>query len=263
MPLWEVILLAVIQGITEFLPVSSSGHLVVADALCEEWTGTKLPNLLEVSIVLHMGTLAAVIAFYRREIAEMLTTDRRVIPALIVATIPAGAVGVFIKKVLGGAGLENVLLAGFMFPVTAAGLLWVTRRAGGDLDYQRLRLKGACFIGLLQAVAILPGISRSGATLVGGLSQGLRRESAAAFAFLMSIPVTAGAGLLEALDIWEAGGTTTPFSSLAVGFFVSLVVGWGALAMLISWVRAGRLHLFAYYLMPLGVAVCAWQLLAK
>jgi len=163
MPLWEIILLGVIQGLTEFLPVSSSGHLVVANALLEALGSEPVEDLIEVSIVLHLGTLVAVLAFYRREIVRLLGIDRRAIPLLVVGTIPAVIFGLLIKKGpfegLEKLILENPLVAGLMFPVTAAALLWVSRREPGDTDYPQLTWQRSLVIGLMQAVAILPGIS--------------------------------------------------------------------------------------------------------
>jgi undecaprenyl-diphosphatase len=265
MSLLEIILLAIVQGLTEFLPVSSSGHLVVANALFEALGSDPVKDLVEVEIVLHLGTLASVLVYYRREIARLFTSDRRVIPLLIVGTIPAAVLGIFIKEGLPDATtdiiLQSPLVAGICFPLTAALLWWTTRCSEGKTEYADLTWSAAIKIGLLQALALLPGISRSGATIVAGLGVGLRRESAVTFAFLLAIPAIAGGGMLEFLDALEAGGTGTPLGTLAAGFAISFVVGLGALALLIRWVRQGRLAMFAYYLAPLGAAVIAWQLL--
>jgi len=263
MSLWEIILLAIVQGLTEFLPVSSSGHLLVANSLLEAMGRPPVQDLLEVSIVLHLGTLAAVLVFYRQEILQLFSSDRRVVPLLILGTIPAAILGVFLKKVMAEEQssqiLENVLLAGFMFPVTALLLVWAERRTAGDQHYTQLGWGKVLLIGLFQAVALLPGISRSGATIAAGLSVGLRREAAATFAFLLAIPAIAGAGLLESIDVLKSGSTGTPIGLLAVGFFVSMIVGLGSLSLLIRWVRRGRLTMFAYYLVPLGIAVILWR----
>jgi len=263
MSLWEIILLAIVQGLTEFLPVSSSGHLLVANRLLEAMGRPPVQDLLEVSIVLHLGTLAAVLVFYRREIVRLFSSDRRLIPLLILGTIPAALLGVLLKKVMAEEQsaqiLENVLLAGFMFPVTALLLVWAERRTPGELHYNQLGWGKVLVIGLFQAVALLPGISRSGSTIAAGLSVGLRREASATFAFLLAIPAIAGAGLLESIDMLKSGSTGTPAGLLAVGFFVSMVVGLGSLALLIRWVRRGRLTMFAYYLVPLGIAVVLWR----
>lgn len=261
MALWEIILLGIIQGLTEFLPVSSSGHLVVANALLEALGSKPVEDLVEVSIVLHLGTLAAVLVYYRREIWRLFGTDRRVIPLLILGTIPAAAVGIPLKKMLpDDLILENPLVAGLMFPITALALLWVSRREPEETDYPQLTWRNSLAIGLLQAVAILPGISRSGFTIAAGLGVGLNRQAASTYAFLLAIPAIAGAGLLEGIDAMQEGTTGTAPLHLVVGFLVSFAVGWLALKLLIYWVRRGQLAFFAWYLIPLGIAVVVWQL---
>lgn len=260
----EIIILAIVQGITEFLPVSSSGHLVVANALLESLGHPPTEDLVEVNIVLHLGTLLAVLVVYRREIARMLTSDRKVAAFVVAGTIPAAIVGVFLKKVLddqvSSQILDNVLLAGCMFPITALVLLLAMRRQEGSIDYPQLTLGKVMAIGVAQALAILPGISRSGSTIAAGIACGLHREAAATFAFLLAIPAIAGAGALEALDVLEQGSTGTAPIVLALGFLISFLVGWGSLVLLIRFVRQGRLSVFAWYLVPLGVVVVAWQL---
>ncbi len=264
MSFFEIIILAIVQGFTEFLPVSSSGHLVVANALLESMGRPPSPDVLEVNIALHLGTLLSVLVFYRREIVRLLTSDRRVALLIVLGSIPAFLVGVLFKKVLPdtttAAVLENPLVAGLMFPVTALILIAASRVSRGERNYTQLSPWGALLIGLAQAFAILPGVSRSGSTIAAGLGVGLRRDAAATFAFLLAIPVIAGAGVFEGLDIYEAGGTSTAWPLLLLGIAVSFAVGLAALALLIRFVRAGRLAVFAWYLIPLGVAVVAWQL---
>lgn len=266
MTLLQILLLGIVQGLTEFLPVSSSGHLVVVNALLQTWGSEPVEDLVEVNIVLHLGTLAAVAIYYRREIWRLLGKDRRVIPLLVVGTIPAAVIGVTIKKLLPdsveAAILENPLLAGLMFPVTAAALVWAMRRPAGPHSYTELSMGHAFVVGLAQAAALLPGISRSGATIAAGLGVGQSRRSSATFAFLLALPAIAGAGVLEALEMWEAGGAQTAPGILAVGFAVSMAVGLGALMLLIRWVERGKLAWFAYYLVPLGIATVLWQLAA-
>lgn len=262
----EILLLAIVQGLTEFLPVSSSGHLVVTNALPEAFGKEPTQDLIEVSIALHLGTLASVLVYYRQEIARLLGSDRRVLLLLIVGTIPAAIVGVGIKKGLSGSMsdvvLNNVLLSGFMFFVTAAILVWAARRPVGDLAYPRLSWKQVLAIGAAQAFAILPGVSRSGSTIAAGLGVGLDREQASTFAFLLAIPAILGAGFLETLEILgKEGSTDTSLGLLAIGFAISFVVGLAALSLLIRWVKRGRLAMFAWYLVPLGVAVVAWRLI--
>ncbi|MBN1591278.1 MAG: undecaprenyl-diphosphate phosphatase [Pirellulales bacterium] len=254
----EILFLAVVQGITEFLPISSSGHLVVLAALFEEW-GIHMDEKLTVNIVLHLGTLAAILVFYWRRIWALLGADRRVIGLLIVATIPAVVVGVPLKK-YGTEFLENPLLAGCMFLVTGALLLWVRRCKPGETECRELSYSRALIVGLFQAFAILPGVSRSGSTIVAGLGTGLRRDEAATFSFLLAIPVIGGAGLLEVKDLVEQSGNGTPVLALIVGGLVSFVVGLVALAWLVRWIQKGQLHYFAWWVLALGPVVIAWQL---
>lgn len=275
MGLVEVIILAIVQGLTEFLPVSSSGHLVVANALLESLGYPPTQDLLEVEIILHLGTLLAIFVFFWREIWQLLVRDWRLIPLLAVATIPAVVIGLPLKE-FHTDWLESPLLAGFMFPVTAALLIWGSRQPVSNTSYRDLSYAGAVKIGLLQSLALLPGISRSGSTIAGGLLSGLDRRGAATFAFLLAIPAIGGAGLLEVLKLIKhsraastgdasasiAAATTAPLT-LAVGALVSMVVGLFALWWLLKWVQQGRLALFAWYLVPLGVAVVAWQLAVR
>jgi len=268
MLLLEILVLALVQGITEFLPISSSGHVVLGEALFERF-GCLLPEKekLTVNIFLHVGTLAAVLVFYRQRIWRLLGADRRVIGLLLVGSIPAAVVGLTIKLSPWGdaleSGLESPVVAGLMFPVTALMLLWAVRHEDGQTTCRKLGYRHALLIGGLQAVAILPGISRSGATIAAGLGCGLRRDEAAAFSFLLAIPAIAGAGLLEALKLYKQGPGSIPTAGLALGAAVSFVVGLAALAWLIRWLNQGRLHRFAWYLIPLGATVLVWQLLLK
>jgi undecaprenyl-diphosphatase len=263
MDAFEIIILAIVQGLTEFLPVSSSGHLVVSSAVLEALGFQAPADVLQVNIVLHLGTLASVLVYFRRRVWRLVGEDRRVALLLVVGTLPAVAVTVALKMFMPEMEiLESPLLSGLMFPLTAAMLIWASRIEPGDVDYTRLGYRDALVIGLLQAIAILPGVSRSGATIVAGLALGLRRESAVTFAFLLAIPAIAGAGVLEMAKLLEpaSAAESTPAGLLLIGAAVSFVVGLAALDWLLRLVERGRLAWFAYYLIPLGVAVTLWQL---
>lgn len=255
----QIVILGVVQGITEFLPISSSGHLVVVGALFESWQDQPLPDVIEVNILLHAGTLAAILAFYWRQIARLLTHDRRVIWLLVVGTLPAVVVGLPLKyycKPL----LESPLLAGLLLPITGLLLIWSARRSEGELDYVNITARQALLVGLFQACALLPGLSRSGFTIVGSLLTGMRRESAATFAFLLAIPAIGGATVLEAKDLLAERTVSTPYSILALGMAVSFAVGLVSLWWLVRWLAGGKLYLFAYWCIPLGIGVVIWQL---
>ncbi|MBN1909253.1 MAG: undecaprenyl-diphosphate phosphatase [Pirellulales bacterium] len=257
MMLLEILFLAVVQGITEFLPVSSSGHLVVLTSLFNQY-GHPIPESLTVEIILHLGTLGAVLVFYWRRIWQLLGEDRRVIGLLIVGTLPAAVVGPLLKK-YGIDALENPVVAGLMFFVTAGLLLWTRRHQSGEMTCREMTYKQALLIGVFQAFAILPGVSRSGSTIVAGLGVGLRRDEAAAFSFLLAIPAIGGAGLLDILKLMKEPTHAVPIANLVLGAVVSFVVGLAALAWLVRWLQHGRLYYFAWWLLILGPAVLVWQ----
>jgi undecaprenyl-diphosphatase len=259
--LWQIIVLAVIQGIAEFLPISSSGHLVVLAPLL--FGGSKTPpDMIELSIVLHLGTLGSIVLYYFRRIARLLGEDRRTIGLLIVSTLPAVVVGLTIKQWFEHV-LESPLVAGCMFPVTGLALLWALRQPAGQTEYRDLSWRGALWIGISQAAAILPGLSRSGSTIAAGLGSGLTRSSAATYSFLMAIPAIAGAGVLEGLSLLkDGGGLKTPYGYLAIGAAIPFVIGLGAIWLLERLLKHGRLHWFAWYCIALGIAIVVWQLTA-
>lgn len=254
-----IVFLAVVQGIGEFLPISSSGHVLVTAALFEQ-CGTELPeDKLTLNIVLHMGTLAAILVFYRRRIRGLLGSERGMIRPLIVGTIPAVAIGLPLDMYCDHV-LQNPLLAGFMFLVTGWMLLWTATAKEGTRLCRDLTVTQSLIIGFYQAFAILPGISRSGSTIVAGISCGLKRDEAATFSFLLAIPVIAGAGLRHLIKLVQAPPGETEWGLLALGTFLSFFVGLGALWWLVKWLQQGRLYLFAWWVMPVGVLVIAWQL---
>lgn len=260
MILIEVVVLAVVQGIAEFLPISSSGHVVVVSALFDE-LGRSVPDeeKLSLNIALHVGTLGAIFVFYRHRLLALFDQDRRLIGLLVVGTLPAVLVGAPLRLYF-SESLHNTLLAGWMFPLTAALLVWGGRMARGTLDCSELGYGRALWIGGFQALAVLPGISRSGASIVGGLSCGLKREEAAAFSFLLAIPVIGGAGLIEAACLIGRSSDSVSAGLIGLGVVLSFVVGLASLAWLVRWLERGRLHLFAWWVVLLGPAVIIWQL---
>ncbi len=261
MPLWQILILAVVQGVAEFLPISSSGHLVIVEALF----GAKA-DLLELNVALHAGTLVSILVFYWRRVWRLLGEDRRVVPLILIGSVPAGIVGVSISLSDSAAEhlMESPLLAGACLMATG-GLLLITSRlvAGprvGSEPYQAMTWTKAFLIGVSQGVAILPGISRSGSTICTGLLAGLSPQSAATFSFLLAIPAIGGAALLEVLKGLR-GETTSliPAAHLAIGAAVSFLVGLAALQILVQVLERGRLRLFAWWCLPVGLAVIIWQ----
>jgi undecaprenyl-diphosphatase len=249
--MFEILLLAILQGIAEFLPISSSGHLVVGAHLLQLSESSS-----DINIVLHLGTLFSILLFYRKRILELLTqSERRVIWLLIVGTIPAVLVGLPVKMKLDWM-MESLPLTGAMFPITGLILLLLYfKKTDGSTNYQDISFRTALIIGLAQAFALLPGISRSGSTIAAAIFCGVKRESAATFSFLLAIPVIAGAALLEIIKIIKEPPPSVAISHLAIGALISFAVGLAALAWLVKLVQRGKLYWFALWLIPLGITI--------
>jgi len=258
MELWQMLLLATLQGVTEFLPVSSSGHLVLLESVLLENTDSNL-NLIEVNVVLHLGTLLTILVFYRRRIGTMIRDDRRTLRLLAVGTLPAIVVGYPFKRFFETA-LTNPIVAGILLTVTGVILLATSRLTVGKNGLQTLSYRSAFLIGLGQSAAVLPGLSRSGTTIATALWLGTDRRASADFSFLLAIPVIAGAGVLQAVDLMQNARTTTPLLNLAVGALVAFSVGILALRWLLKWLEAGRLSWFAWWCVPLGIVALIWHL---
>ena len=261
MPLTHILILAVVQGLAEFLPISSSGHLVVTEELLEQIDGKPIQDKVDVNIVLHAGTLMSILVYYWDRIWRLLFEDRRTILLLIIATLPAVVVGIPVKKWADAALLTNPLLTGVLLVVTGAMLFAVSRFPPQNGTYTSLSYRKSLWIGVSQALAILPGLSRSGATISAGLAGGLSRRDAATFAFLMAIPAIAGAGVLQLGDLLVESGPTTSIGHLLIGAVVAFLVGLISLKWLVGWLEKGRLEYFGYWCIPLGLVVIAWQLL--
>ncbi|MEZ6131642.1 MAG: undecaprenyl-diphosphate phosphatase [Planctomycetaceae bacterium] len=256
----HAVILGVVQGIAEFLPISSSGHLVIADALLKEYSGTAAPTeSVTMGIALHFGTLMSILVVYRNDLLALLS-DRWLMLLIIAATIPVGIAGIALKDYVDQAFNEPIL-AGAALLVTAAFLLAgrALQTSGCDLNGMSVRM--ATIVGIFQAIAIVPGISRSGSTIAAGMACGLKREHAARFSFLIAIPAIGGATVMELKDLVtgekQFDGSLLP---LALGTLISFAVGVFALRWLIQLVVANRLNIFAIYCVVVGIATVLWQL---
>ena len=248
----EAMLLGLVQGLTEFLPISSSGHL----ALFQSLLGWENPEAnLSFNIAVHVGSLVAVLVFVRREIIAMLTTAPRLILVLVIATLPVVVLALatpakdFVRDMS-----NNTMWVGALLIATAGILVTATRVPEGDREAATLPLPRALLVGIAQILALLPGISRSGTTLTAGLAVGLRREQAVRFAFLMAAPAIGGAFILDLLD-----GSTQPnnISVLAIvsGAAVSFIASLFAMKVMVRVVMKKRLAWFAVYCVALGTIV--------
>ena len=246
--LLEIIILAIIQGIAEFLPISSSGHLAILSAMMEVKESASL------AVILHAGTLGSILVVFWNRILKLLSSDRRVVPLLVIGTVPAGIAGIIIKSQFEEI-LENPLLAGAMLIVTGAMLIILGRLNEKSGTYQKMSLGAAFLVGCFQAFAILPGISRSGSTILGGRLLGLKNEDSVTFSFLLAIPAILGATVLELKDMLEAGPGPYSATELVAGAVIAFIVGIFALKWLVHWSQKARLHWFAWWCIPAGLWV--------
>ncbi len=258
----KIILLAIVQGIAEFLPVSSSGHLAVLSKLME----FNAEKSVLVNVILHAGTLAAILVFYFRELISLLKKEnRRTIWLIIVGTIPAVIVGLAIKKT----GLDDKLfgyplVSGIGFMITAT-LLIIGMKGGKDdgTELREISYGKALLIGIAQAIAIMPGISRSGSTISTALKTGMKKADCATFSFMLAIPVIGGAAFLEivsAIKREELTYNAAELLPLITGFIVSAVVGYVSLKILLAVLKKGRLGFFSIYLYIVSVLVIGWSI---
>ncbi len=269
MSVWEAVFLGVLQGATEFFPVSSSGHLVVGQTLL----GLEIQGV-QFVVAVHVATLISVLVMYRSRLIELLYGALRrdgdawrYVGLLALATLPAAIVGVLLVDTIEGL-FESPFVPATAFLVTG-GILWSTRRVPGRAELGREGSSGgrelgredrkkpgwgaALLIGFAQAFALVPGISRSGTTVVMALWLGVAAEEAAAFSFLMAIPVIAGAALLQMPDL-TSQGLTLSGTALAAGSIVAAVTGILAIKGFVALLVRRAFHRFAIYCWALGAA---------
>lgn len=282
MEIIDSLILGAVQGVTEFLPISSSGHLVLG----EYFLDLNVDMLKSFDVVVHLGTLLAILIYFWRDIWGMfcavgrLFVGRlklkdpyaRLIFFIIIGTIPAMIIGLFFEDLI-DCTFRNVRSVGAWMMVV--GIVFVIgeytyRRVHCDAGigqkivemggYESAEIRGmkwwkAIVIGLAQALALIPGVSRSGSTIVAGLFQGISRSTAARFSFLLGIPAMAGAGLLTALKVPENGGMTVDVWPLFIGFFTSFIFGLLSVAFLMKFLKKNSLIVFAIYLIAVGFSV--------
>lgn len=256
------LILGVVQGATEFIPISSSGHLVLVPWLL----GADNPGL-AFDAVLHLGTLCAVVAFFWRDLVQLIIglvlslkerslTDeprRKIAWLIVLGTIPAAVIGYFLESFF------EVLFAapfwvGILLLATGV-ILAVSERLGRRaLEIQDMSWLDAAIVGLAQAVAIAPGISRSGATIGAGLWRGLKREEAARYSFLLATPIILGAGVPKLTDLWQASPAWSSPSALIVGFAAAALSGFLSIRFLLRYLRTRSLYPFAIYCWVVGLA---------
>jgi undecaprenyl-diphosphatase len=263
----QAIVMGIVQGLTEFLPVSSSGHLIIVPALAS-WTDPFITSL-AFSVMLHIGTLVALLVYFRADWMRLIPAglatirdrsfdgdpDRRLAWLVAVATIPALLIGVLLNDVVEERFRELGLVA--LMLVVGGGILWLAERQGSrrllaiDLTFPKV-----VAIGFAQALALIPGISRSGISISAGLFAGLDRESAARFSFLMATPITAAAALYETYKV-VTGESGVAFQAvpLFAGMAAALVSGFFAIAVLLRFLRTRSTDVFVAYRVVLAAVV--------
>ena len=265
MDIIQAIILGIVQGLTEFLPVSSSAHLVFMTDLL------GLPQNVAFDTILHLGTLVAVVGYFWKDVLLIISSFissvldifrgkfkagleekpfKKLSWLLVIGTIPAGIAGILFQKQF-EALFSDVLYVGFFLIVTGL-LLWGAERVKpGTKDVKDITFKNALVIGLFQAIAIAPGISRSGATISAGLFSGLNRELAARFSFLLSIPAILGATIVQMRHINSIDISTI---TLIASFLAAMIFGYLAIKLLLKIIKERTLMIFAYYCWIVGVA---------
>lgn len=273
---WQALLSGIIQGLTEFIPVSSSGHLVIFNQVFGD--GAYYENI-AFTVFLHFGTLVAVIAMFFKDVLMLIkeffasmwdlirgkpnfkTPERKLLLMIILASIPVTLVGVGLEFAGWTQILDNIFVtAAFLF-VTAILLMAIhnigKNEKGEGTNAENTPLKRGFFVGAAQAVAIFPGLSRSGTTIFAARKLGLSREFAVRFSFLMSIPVIFGANLFYLFDFLGGDGLDIHFSALAIGFLASLIFGILAIKLVKVLIKTNRFYLFAIYCIIAALAALA------
>ena len=249
MTIWIALLLGLVQGITEFLPVSSSGHLVLLNNLFGVEQGT-----LFFTVMLHIGTLLALIAVYYKELWDIIRHPfQKKTLMLLIALIPTVLAAIFLKDLIEESFKGHYL--GFEFLLTAL-ILWFAQRAKtGRKNMQTMRPGDALLIGLMQSVSILPAVSRSGATIAGALYCKMERKEGADFSFLLSIPAIVGSFVLEVPGLLESGLGNVNWSFVIAGMVMAAAAGYLAVRLMLRIIKSKRLTPFIYYVATLGVLI--------
>jgi undecaprenyl-diphosphatase len=263
----QAVLLGVVQGLTEFLPVSSTAHLIIARALFG-FDGDKFGLAFDVAC--HIGTLVAVVIYFRAEVARMIAAiprlaapardrDARLIWLLVVGTVPAVIAGALFKHVIEDR-LRTVPVCAIALAVGAVLMLVADRVGSKSRDEDSLTVTDAWWIGCAQAVALIPGVSRSGATITLALWLGMKRAEAARFIFLLSIPAILGAAASEAPKLIKGGVHGDERTLFAIGIVSSAIVGYAAVKYFIQYLSRHSLDVFAWYRLALAGVAAVWIL---
>jgi undecaprenyl-diphosphatase len=270
MNILESIVFGLVQGITEFLPISSSGHLIMLHDIFN-WQTT---DNLAFDVFLHWGTLVALVMFFFKDIIRYLLAflksfvhwniqkdqDQKIAWLILLTMIPAVLVGYFLNDII-DLMFRNLLTVAIALILVGILFLVVEKVNKSDKDWTSLNLLKALLLGVAQAIALIPGVSRSGITISTGLALKLKREAAAKFSFLMSIPVVFAAGLKKIYDLRQIAMSQNEIVIMAFGFLAALISGYLCLKFLLNFLKNHKLNIFAYYRIALGILVLVYIVL--
>jgi undecaprenyl-diphosphatase len=268
MTVLQAFLLGVVQGITEFIPVSSTAHLLISQTILKIPADEAMFSFL---VIVQLGTILSLIVFYWQDLLTLVkaffatpfsTQENKLAWYIIIATIPALLAGYLLKDAVEALFKQPMLEASIRLFSAAILLTLAELLTQKNRSLPSMTWLDALVIGLFQIVAVFPGASRSGATISGGMFRGLDRPSAARFAFLMSVPVMLAAGGYQMLDVLKMPNLSSFLPVLAVGFFTAAAVGWFAIKWLIDYLSKRSVYVFAIYCAVVGVAVLVVQFLA-
>lgn len=265
MSILQAILLGVIQGLTEFIPVSSTAHLLIGQKLL----GVTDERIFSFNVIVQLGTVLALLVYFWKDICHVVRAfllgiwnkkpfdshDARLGWLLIVATIPALVFGFVMKDVIENLFRDAFLQAGLRLLMSAALLALVERFSARNRKLESATWWDALAVGFFQIFALFPGASRSGSTIAGGMARGLDRSSAARFAFFMSVPILLGAGVYQSIRVIEMPGTHAFLPYLFAGFTAAALVGWLSIKWLIGYIGNHSLYVFAVYCAIVGATV--------
>lgn len=282
MPIYQAVVLAIVQGLAEFIPVSSSGHLIIVRRLLG-WNELSPAHELTFDVALHFGTLLSVLFYFRRTWFQILRAalggkvvrfsesgnsdvnlssdeekeERLLLWFLAAATVPGAIAGKLLENSAEDYFREHTILIAAALIVVAF-LMWLGERVGRqEKPLPRISFADALVVGLAQATALIPGVSRSGSTITAGLFRNMTREAAVRFSFLLSTPIIAGAALVKAHELHKEGLPAGMHAPFLVGILVSAAVGYAAIAWLIRYLQAHTLGIFVVYRIVLGMIVIA------
>jgi len=262
--LWKIILLGTIQGLTEWLPISSTGHLKIAEHFLKFFT---IEDLLLFEFILHIGTLIVVLFFFRKDIKNLLTAlahwdlkseHGKLIPLLAIGTVSAAIVGLLLEKYAANMiqSLSTIAIALILFGT----ILFASKTAKEEKD--AISISTTIIIGIAEGIAIIPGVSRSGATIAIALLLGIKREKAFKFSFLLSIPAIIGAiGYTFIQEYGKLASAGLSWTEISLGVITAMIVGYFALKLLWKTLAKKKFHFFAFYCWLLGIILIALSLM--